>query len=363
MFEPPRCPSEACPMHASPTPRFFIRRGFYRSSVKPHPIPRFSCRECGKGFSRQTFRHDYRDHKPYWNVAVVEWICSGVGYRQTARMIHLTRRNLVNKARKIQRTMSALNTNLLERAGQIDREKPKLTPFELQFDEFETYEFCRNTMPLSVPTAVESESRLILGAEAAPIRPRGRMSKQRLARIARHAERYGERVDESAAACRRVLARAAAFRPTAPLVRLDTDFKSTYPALANEAFAGRALEHYQTLGSDPRGPRSPLAAINLTEAMMRDLSGRLRRRSWLASKACRYLNLQLGMYCAWRNWARPRFNRDKRCPGEIAGVATRMLRRSELVGWRQDWGARSPSPYGDGRREVGAEWVERAAAA
>lgn len=356
MFEPPRCPHVQCPMHSDPTPSFFIRRGYYRSSVKPHPIPRFQCRGCRRRFSRQTFRHDYRDKKPYLNAQVIEWICSGVGYRQSARMIRLTRRNLVNKARKIQRTMGALGTNLLERAGEVDRQAPRDTPLEIQFDEFETYEMCRNTMPLSVPTAVETESRLILGAEAASIRPRGVMTERRIARINRHARRHGERLDRSAEACRRVLGRAAAFRPAAPSVLLDSDCKSTYPAFAAEAFGATPLGHTRTPGSAPRDQRSPLAAINLTEAMMRDLGGRLRRQSWLVSKACEYLNLQLGMYTTWRNWARPRFNRDSKCPGEVAGLAERRLRPGELVGWRQDWGPRSPSPYADGRRVVGEEW-------
>ena len=363
MFEPPRCPQPKCPMHSAPSPDFYIKRGFYRSKVKAHPIPRFRCRECRRGFSRQTFRHDYRDKKPHLNVDVIKYLCSGVGYRQSARMLGLTRRNLENKARKIQRTMGALGTNLLERAGAIDRETPREAPVEIQFDEFETYEMCRNTMPLSVPTAVESHSRLILGAEAAPIRPRGVMTKMRLARIERHSKRYGERVDESPEACRRVLKRAAALRPAAPVVRLQTDYKSTYPGYAAEAFGGRAIEHERTLGSDPRGARSPLAAINLTEAMMRDLSGRVRRESWLVSKAYRYLNMQLGMYMTWRNWVRPRFNRDRKCPGEIAGIAGRRLRPGELVGWRQDWGERSPSPYGDGVRTVGEEWSRGALAA
>ena len=182
------------------------------------------------------------------------------------------------------------------------------------------------------------------------------MTKKRIERIERHAGRYGARVDESAEACRRVLKHAAAFRPAAPSVRLNTDCKTTYPGFAAEAFAGLSLEHEQTLGSDPRGARSPLAAINLTEAMMRDLGGRIRRQSWLVSKAYKYLNLQLGMYMAWRNWARPRFNRDKKCPGEIAGIASRRLRPGELIGWRQDWGGRSPSPYGNGERAVEQEW-------
>ncbi|MEM7516446.1 MAG: hypothetical protein AAF368_05945 [Planctomycetota bacterium] len=363
MFTPPRCPNLACPMHAQPDAAFFVRRGFYRSGVKPHPIPRFQCRTCRKGFSRQTFRHDYRDKKPHLNVRVVEFMSSGVGYRQTARILRITRRNLLNKARKIQRTAQALDTNLLRRAGEVDRAAPRSQPLEIQFDEYETYEMCRNTMPLSVPTAVESVSRLILGSIAAPIRPRGKMTKARLARVKRHEAAYGVRTDRSAEACREVLARAAAFRPSAPLVKLDTDCKSTYPGFATEAFGSTGLLHRTTLGSDPRNAHSPLAAINLTEAMMRDLGGRLRRESWLTSKRCKWLNLHLGLYCAWRNWVRPRFNRDDRCPGEIAGFATRRLKRAELVGWRQDWGARSPSPYGDGGTEVSAEWRSTSLAA
>ena len=357
MFQPPCCPYEGCPMHTAPTEDFYIRRGTYRNMSKPHPVQRFECRECHRRFSRQTFRHDYRDKKPHLNVRVVESLCSGVGYRQTARILGLTRGSLERKARKIQRTVGALDTNLLERAGQLDTEAPRRAPLTLQFDEFETYEFCRNTMPLSVPTAVETESRLILGAIAAPIRPRGKMTPSRQARIQLHEQRYGERKDLSPEACREVLRRAAMFRPAAPEVVLHTDLKTTYPGYAQEAFAGMDLVHRQTPGSDPRGKESPLAAINLTEAIMRDLIGRVRRESWLVSKEYEYLNLHLGLYCGWRNWVRPRFNRDTKCPGEIAGAADRRLTPAELVSWRQDWGSLSPSPYGDGQgtvAEIGA---------
>ena len=356
MFTPPRCPNTSCPMHAAPDGNFFVRRGSYLNRIKGQQVPRFQCRKCLRRFSRQTFRHDSRDKKPHHNVSVIETLCSGVGYRQAARIIGLTRRNLVNKARKIQRNVRALDRNLLERAGAVDAASPRAKPLTVQFDEFETYEMCRNTMPLSVPTAVESESRLILGALAAPIRPRGKMTQARLARVERHKEAFGPRVDLSSDACRSVLRQAAAFRPAAPEVRLDTDCKTTYPGYAKEAFKGKPLVHRQTLGSDPRGRHSPLAAINLTEAMMRDLTGRLRRESWLVSKRYRYLNLHLGLYCGWRNWARPRFNRDSKCPGEIAGFARRRLTGGELVGWRQSWGQLSPSPYGDGQSSVGEEW-------
>ena len=138
---------------------------------------------------------------------------------------------------------------------------------------------------------------------------------------------------------------------------LQTDCKSTYPGLAKAAFGECRLVHGQTLGSDPRNGESPLAAINLTEAMMRDLTGRVRRESWLTSKRRRFLNLHLGMYAAWRNWVRPRFNRDEMCPGQVAGLAARRLSPGELVGWRQDWGQRSPSPYRRGDQAIQLEWA------
>jgi transposase-like protein len=363
MFSPPRCPNRDCPMHADPAPDFYIRKGFYSSGVKAQPVQRFRCRDCQRGFSRQTFRHDYRDKKPHLNVRIVEHLCSGVGYRQTARIVCMTRRNVLNKARKIQRTAKALDTNLLHRAGEVDRAAPSASPLRVQFDEFESYEMCRNTMPLSIPTAVESVSRLILGAVAAPIRPRGKMTPKRLKRIQRHEESYGARVDLSPGACQEVLDRAAAFRPAAPQVRLDTDQKATYPRYAKLAFSESKLVHRTTPGSSPRNGRSRLAAINLTEAMMRDLGSRVRRESWLTSKKCCYLNLHLGLYIAWRNWVRPRFNRDTRCPGEIAGFAARRLGRGELLSWRQDWGQRSPSPYGRGAVAIGEEWEAKSTAA
>ena len=356
MFTPPRCPHSTCSAHAEPRTNFFIRIGTYRTKSKPRPISRFRCRTCLRSFSRQTFRHDYRDKKPHLNVRVVELLCSGVGLRQGARIVGLTRRNFAMKARKIQVTAAALDTNLLERAGHVDQASPRSNSLEVQFDEFETYEMCRNTMPLTVPTAVETRSRLILGSVAASIRPRGKMTLKRKQRIDRHEKRYGSRLDHSAKACRTVLERVAAFRPSATSVQLDTDFKSTYAAHAARAFEGKRLTHRQTLGSAPRDQESPLAAINLTEAMMRDLMGRLRRRSWLVSKMCKYLNLHLGLYAGWRNWVRPRFNRDDQCPGEIAGFAKRRLKRRELVGWRQDWGQRSPSPYGNGLPTVAKLW-------
>jgi hypothetical protein len=73
--------------------------------------------------------------------------------------------------------------------------------------------------------------------------------------------------------------------------------------------------------------------------MLRDLSGRLRRRSWLVTKRRRYLDLGLQLAMAYRNLVRRRFNRDKESPAQRAGFMKRRLVPGEVLGWRQDWGA------------------------
>ena len=70
MFIPPRCPNLTCPQHLRPEPGFFRRRGYYRPLCRPEGVPRFRCTTCKRGFSRQTFRHDWHDHRPDWNVAL-----------------------------------------------------------------------------------------------------------------------------------------------------------------------------------------------------------------------------------------------------------------------------------------------------
>jgi len=78
------------------------------------------------------------------------------------------------------------------------------------------------------------------------------------------------------------------------------------------------------------------------QALARDLMGRLRRRSWLVSKKRRYLDLGLQLFAAYRNLVRRRFNRDDFSPAQFLGFTSRRLRVGELLGWRQDWGERSP---------------------
>ena len=143
--------------------------------------------------------------------------------------------------------------------------------------------------------------------------------------------------------------------PRGSSVLLRTDEKLIYPELARRAFVGRALIHEQTNSRRARTKWNPLFPINHTEAMARDLMGRLRRESWLVSKLRRFLDLGLHVFAAYRNYVRRRFNRDRETPAQMLEIVDRRMTAQELLTWRQDWGRRSIHPLARGEESV-AEW-------
>jgi len=290
---------------------------------------------------------DYRDHRPDLNARLFQSLASGLGLRQSSRNLRLSLRCTELKFRKIARHLRRLNLNL---------RAPLQGQASFQLDEFETYEGRRNTRPLSIPVLIETKSRFILWAEAATIRPRGKMTPGRRRALADDETRFGKRRDRSRASLRRTFRRGAELAEKLDLVLLQTDKKSSYVDLAAQAFRPGRLSHLRTSGRLARTSANPLFPINHTEAMARDLMGRLRRDSWLVSKKRRFLDLGLQIFMAYRNYVRRRFNFDRVSPAEFLGFAPRRLEETEVLGWRQDWGKRSIHPLAV-RGESVEDWL------
>ena len=261
-------------------------------------------------------------------------LSSGVGLRQSARLLSLSRRCLELKARKLSRHLEALNRNLLDQF-------PKGCSFQL--DEMETFETERRVCPLTLPILIEQQSMLIVDAQSAPIRPSGSMSQARENAIRRRQEVEGRRPNLSVPCLMRVMRTGAKYCRKLPIVDLDTDEKTVYPSLAKKAW-GRRLRHWRFSSKLPRDRTNPLFPINLTNAMARDLNGRLRRRSWLVSKRRKFLDLQLHVFRAYRNLVRPRFNSDDQTPAQILKFVSAAMTPTQVLSWRQDWGWYSTHP-------------------
>lgn len=344
MFQPPRCPHASCPAHHAehlPDRNFYIRNGYYHPKCRAHRVPRFKCRACGRSFSRQTFRQDYRDHKPHLNAKLLELLAHGLGLRQSAMILKLSRRCCELKARKLARHLGRLNRNLLDQF-------PDGCSF--QMDEMETFETERTVLPLTVPVLIEQESMFVVDARSAPIRPSGRMSRRRREAIRRREKAQGPRRNASRRCLRRVLRTGATFCKKLARVRIDTDEKTLYPVLLRQAFGPRH-EHRQSSSRLPRDSGNRLFPINHLNAMARYLTGRLRRRSWLASKRQQFLDQQLEVFKAYKNLVRPRFNGEAATPAMVLRLVHERLAPTDLVSWRQDWGWYSLHPT-DGRRSI-----------
>ena len=354
-FTPPRCPNRRCRMHGNPLPRFYVRRGSFRARCRPEPVPRFQCRSCKRNFSRQTFRLDYRDHRPDCNVQLFQLLISGCGLRQCGRMVQLSVRSVQTKFRKAARAMRQLNRNLL-------RSLPDTGHRTFLLDEIETFEHS-SILRLTVPVLIERKSLAVLAVGVGPIRRVPRRGSRRQRWLSRHELNHGRRSDRSRACVRRVLGRLRRLWGQRRGL-LQTDQKALYGALLRRMWPETpAMAHETTPSRLPRTVCNPLFPINLTDTMLRDNNGRLRRRSWLVSKKAKHLRDQLELYVAYRNWHRQRTNDDPRdvTPGVVLGLATRRFGFGELLAWRQDWRERSIHPTSaDGQHAVGRGLLRQA---
>ena len=136
---------------------------------------------------------------------------------------------------------------------------------------------------------------------------------------------YGKRRDLSQRSVERTLRRGAELAEGLGTVWLFTDEKSTFPKAARKVFGRGRLFHHRTNSKLPRKTWNPLFPINHTEAMARDLLGRLRRDSWLVSKCAKWLDVALHYFMSYRNYVRRRFNYSRRSPAQRLGFVDRRL--------------------------------------
>lgn len=333
MFRPPRCPNPSCSQHRTPAASFCWRVGYYKPRCRNEPVPRFRCKVCRRGFSRQTFRHDYRDRRPECNEPLFSLLTGGMGLRQAGRVLKLGVQSVQRKMWKMSQTLRDLHTNL----------SPRLpTGCTFLMDEEETFEHA-SIRPLTMPVVIERSTWFIVTTAVGSIRRLAPDGTARRRRQARDELRNGRRLDQSATKVRQAL-ETLRQKIDGPLV-LQTDMKLSYAFIAKRLFGNR-LRHETTRSTQARNTSNPLFPINTTLAMSRDNCGRLRRKSWLVSKLAEWLRGQLSIFTAFRNYVRPRTRRSKKyeTPAYLLKLLPRELSVRETICWRQDWGRRSIHP-------------------
>jgi hypothetical protein len=302
-----------------------VREGHYHPKCRSHPVERFRCRGCEVGFSRQTFRADYRQRKPHLNTLFFHLMIHCVSQRQAAIALGVARRTVEHRFAWLCRHAELFHRKHLERA-------PLSGPFQL--DELETFEANR-FQPLTVPVLIDRSTFFLVATGVAPLRRKGKMTKRQREMREIHEARFGRRPSESAKGVRSVLKTLLPVVPPRIPVALDSDRKPSYQRIGKELFGDRFVGRTHD-AKRRRDERNPLFPINHTNARLRYFLARLKRRTWCVSKKAECLAGHLSIATVWVNYARGITNKTKTTPAEALRVAPRRYRIEEILAWRQD---------------------------
>lgn len=328
-FKPPRCPSRPCPSFQLNAPFLWQRKGVYRRKCDGQVVQRFKCLTCHLGFSSQTFRVDYRLHKPKLHFAVFDAFVSKVTQRQTARTLECTRKTVRQRLLLLARESKAFQTEVLKRARST-----RGLPGDFQLDELETFEHSRRLAPVTMPVLIELHSFFVVHVAVGTLPARGNLRPADLEKKAAREAANGPRLNESRAAvdsCFKVLGDHVARDRH---VYVSTDKKSSYAGVLAERMPG-TYTHARHSSTAARTRYNPLFPINQTLAMLRDGLSRLVRRSWGVSKQRAWLELHAWIWIAYRNYIRGITNKSRwRTPAEVLGVVTRRFNKRTFFEWR-----------------------------
>lgn len=163
-FQPPYCPNPACSSRTSAGTAFlWQRKGHFRRRCDGRRIQRFRCLRCRRSFSVQSFRIDYRLHKPKLTAGLFDSFVSKVTHRQAGRIFGCTRKTVRHRLLLLSRHAREFHAAVLERAR---RRGGLLGSF--QFDELETYEHSRRLAPVTMPVLIELHTFFVVHLETAP---------------------------------------------------------------------------------------------------------------------------------------------------------------------------------------------------
>lgn len=277
-----------CKQEGGDSKNFKLAGKFYRRSDSVF-VQRYLCLSCAKSFSTATFQPCYRQKKRHKNLILRRLLCSGMSQRRCAKVLHLTRTTVVRKF-----LFLSLEAEFFLRKFNFSC-PPAHT---IEFDDLETIEHTK-LKPLSVTLAVEFKTRRILGVEVARMPAKGLIAE-------RSREKYGPRIDERAAARKRLFSSLQSVVTQAPLIKSDQnphyepDVRRHFPKSIHLRLKGRGPRQ-SGLGELKKGGFDPLHSLNHTCAMFRANINRLFRKTWCTTKRSDRLYAHLILYAQYHN--------------------------------------------------------------
>lgn len=307
------CPYKEC--DRSKVARF-QSRGSYRRQSDGELVPRYQCMNCGRRFSRQTFRLDYRLKRRDLVIPVFNMLNSKVTLRQMSSIFKANLKTIAHRVRLLGRQGKEVHEFI------CDSNSVKLgAGSAFVFDELETFEQSRLFGPLTVPVVMHGRSWFIVHAEVGTMACRRRVTDGPI------------REHQSNLVVERVLRRVKALVDETCTPHFVSDRKQSYVMLLRSIFPEYA--HLRVSARDPRIKSNPMFPINNLFAQMRDCVSRLVRPNWAHSKKKERLVDHLWIYVLYRNYVRE-ITRDCQAVSSASslGILPRRLEAAEVLTWR-----------------------------
>jgi len=354
MFIPPFCPHTHCRYHTDPPEgeRWYYRNGTYATRAFGE-VPRFICKGCGTGFSRQTFRLDYYAKITLDYHFIQKSMTSGSGLRSLGRRLGVKYTSVINRLRRLACQALAIMAKLFAASWFRLSE-------DLCSDGFENF-VEDQWQPYNIHILVGQDSQCLYDFDPAHLKRKGQMTdEQKAERDLREQSLVRKRISITESFFR-LLASVEELMDTNParLFIFNTDEKLEYVrAIGNSLYlrwreAVGSFLHRRTSSRKSRTPTNPLFPVNYFDRQIRKDNADQVRETVQFSRSMNTALERLAVYQLEHNFFKPYRVARKGLMGllhaEVAGVEREEIER-ELKGiyqWRRFYSHVELSPSQD----------------
>jgi len=289
----------------------FKRKGYFLRRTRPHRIRRFTCLECGRTFSSQTFSTTYWQKRPDLDVRILMMTVGCMANRQIARALNAAPSTIDRHISRLGRHCMLLHMRLL---------KGKPSPAEVAFDGFETFELSQYH-PFHHNIAVEPANGFLLYHTDSPMRRKGRMTEAQKRRRAQLEADFGRPDPKAVQKGIHDLLEFVTRGRKWSIGRSDQ-----HPAYQRAIRTLPCRLHHETTSSTARRDRhNPLWEINLTDLMIRHSVAAHKRETIAWVKRRQSSSERLSIFMVWRNLMKRRWEKGKAVSsGMLKGVTDRI---------------------------------------
>jgi len=321
-WQPPHCPNPNCKHHYGLAVGWrYKRKGYFRRRVHPHRIQRFTCLDCGRNFSSQTFSTTYWQKRPDLDAKIFMSTVGCMANRQLARSLKATPGTIDRHISRLGRHCMLLHMKLLEGVP---------SPEEVVFDGIESFELSQYH-PFHHNIAVEPDSGFFLFHTDSPLRRKGRMTAAQKQRRAELESKHG-RPDPKAVQ-----------NGIRDLLEFVTEGRSSITARSDDhpAYprAFRQLRcrvcHEVTSSKEHRDKRNPLWEVNLADLMIRHCTAAHKRETIAWVKRRQSSAERLSIFMVWRNLVKKRWEKgEAESSGMLKGITDRLWTVEDVLSER-----------------------------